>query len=399
VGIRIALFTEKFAPDRGGIACGSERIASLLAKNGHDVTVILPSGRLHPGDREETQQGGYRLISFGMSAASGETLSDWHDVAVAAQKKHHIDLFHALHASYAAWAAVYGARWIGIPSVVTTRGADLDTAIGDPKRLAPVTWAFQMADAVTASTPELGRKVHTLVGERAVYLAPPSANPEIFRRVTDGPDVRRKLGFDGARVIGFSGEAKKRKGLVTLLKAFHRLAQEDASYRLLMVGSVKREDAHLVAGFRKAHPELAKSVRLLPWKGPADLARLYNCMDVLAIPAVRTAGTTAVIEGMACELPVVVTDVCGLHETVKHETTGMVVPPRDDAALAEALRRLFREGEFRQKLGVTARAWALGEATPEKEEAALNHAYRRALGQGKTGDTVRFEPIPGQRKR
>ena len=93
----------------------------------------------------------------------------------------------------------------------------------------------------------------------------------------------------------------------------------------------------------------------------------------------------------------VVSDVPGLRGLVRNNSTGVVVPPRDDAALADAIRKVVGDAELRKKLTTSGRAWALAEAAPEKEREALEHAYGRAMGKGESGKTVRFQVIPGQR--
>ncbi|MEK7466343.1 MAG: glycosyltransferase family 4 protein [Planctomycetota bacterium] len=397
MGLRIGILTEKYAPDAGGLAVSSERLASMLGRAGHEVFVMTPSPKLPAGDAAHETRDRVTVTRFGVHKSQGETLLEWNDLAVATRKKQGLDIFHALSASWSSWAAVHAARWCGIPAVVSTRGADLDSSITDPARTSIVLWALEKAEAVTAPSVEIGKKVHTLAGDRAVYLQPPSVDAGIFRRLQDAAEVKAKLGLAGSKVIGFAGEAKKRKGLVTLLKTLGRLLEEDKSWKLLLAGALKRDDAHLVAGWQKAHPSTSKAVGLIPWKTAGELARVMNAMDVLALPAWRTAGPASVVEAMACETPVVVSDVPGLRGIVRNNQTGIVVPQRDDVALADAIRKIVTDGEHRQKLTTAGRAWALSEASPEKEREALEHAYGRAMGKGDQGKTVRFQVIPGQR--
>ncbi len=397
MGLRIGILTEKYAPDAGGLAVSSERLVTMLGRAGHEVFVMTPSTKLPAGDTAHETKDKVTVTRFGVHRSQGETLLEWNDLAVASKKKHGLDLFHALSASWSSWAAVHAARWCGLPAVVSTRGADMDSSITDPARSAIVLWALEKAEAVTAPSVEIGKKVHTLAGDRAVYLCPPSVDSGIFRRMQDAHEIKGKLGLGESKVIGFAGEAKKRKGLVTLLKALSRLLEDDKSWKLLLAGGLKREDAHLVAGWQKAHPAQSKAVGMMPWKSAGDLARIMNAMDVFALPAVRTAGATAVIEAMACETPVVVSDVPGLRGTVRANSTGLVVPQRDDVALADAIKRLVVDTELAKKLTTAGRAWALAEAAPAKEREALEHAYGRAMGKGESGKTVRFQVIPGQR--
>ena len=113
--------------------------------------------------------------------------------------------------------------------------------------------------------------------------------------------------------------------------------------------------------------------------------------------SVRTAGPGPALEAMACEVPVVSTDVPGAGEVIRPESTGFLFAPKDDAALAANIQRLFRDDALRRQVGLAGRSWVLGEASPEKEREALLHAYDRALGRGDKGRTIKFEVVPGQR--
>jgi len=79
---------------------------------------------------------------------------------------------------------------------------------------------------------------------------------------------------------------------------------------------------------------------------------------VLAFPSVREGFGLTVIEANACGTPVVATDVPGLRDTVKHYETGVLVPPRDVNALAEAIISVLRDEELRRRLSRNAIEWS-----------------------------------------
>jgi glycosyltransferase involved in cell wall biosynthesis len=394
MAMRIGIFTEKFPPEPGGLARHSWRLASNLARQAGEVFVVAPTPELAAGEQTVTVRDRLTTILFGVQQRSSDTLQDWQEVAVAAKKRYGIELFHALHCSYAAYVAVLSARACGVPAVVSTRGADLDSALVDYRRMPLVWWALNSADAICTPSNEMGRRIQGLIGERTLYLVPPAVDTEVFRREPDQAGMRRDQGLENARVIGFIGEAKKKKGLVPLLKAFRGIAEADPGLRLLLVGAVKREDAGLIDTYLKANPAIAKSVLMVKWLDDAALARQINMMDVLVAPSLRTTGPGPALEGMACEVPVVVTDVPGARDFVREGETGLIIQPRDENALASALTRLLGSEEFRRQIGANARAAVLAGHSVEKEREALFHAYDRALGRGEAGKTIRFQKIP-----
>ncbi|MER3403169.1 MAG: hypothetical protein C4337_07730 [Armatimonadota bacterium] len=90
----------------------------------------------------------------------------------------------------------------------------------------------------------------------------------------------------------------------------------------------------------------------------STVEELYACTDVLVAPA-RDAGLgLSVMEAMACGLPVIVSAIPQLQQLVAHEQTGLVVPPENPKALAEAIVRLLQERSLAQRLAQNARATA-----------------------------------------
>jgi glycosyltransferase involved in cell wall biosynthesis len=69
----------------------------------------------------------------------------------------------------------------------------------------------------------------------------------------------------------------------------------------------------------------------------------------------------ALMEAMACELPVVASDISGIPELVEHGRTGLLVPPRAAAAIADALERLAADPALRVRMGRHGRAKVLRE--------------------------------------
>ncbi|HEU0052784.1 MAG TPA: glycosyltransferase, partial [Longimicrobium sp.] len=135
-------------------------------------------------------------------------------------------------------------------------------------------------------------------------------------------------------------------------------------------------DAHLlVAGggpLRNSLSQLAEragvSGRVTFLGSVPDLRPYYHAADVFALPAVARSEAFGLVqlEAMACGLPVVNTAVdSGVPFVSPHGVTGLTVPPRDPAALADALDRLLDDAALRRFLGEAGRARATGELGAE----------------------------------
>jgi glycosyltransferase involved in cell wall biosynthesis len=89
-----------------------------------------------------------------------------------------------------------------------------------------------------------------------------------------------------------------------------------------------------------------------------DVPELLHAMDVFVMPSLEEAFGIAVVEAMACGLPVVATNVGGLPEVVADKNTGLLVPPRDAGALASAVVKLANDESLRRAFGERGRARA-----------------------------------------
>jgi phosphatidyl-myo-inositol alpha-mannosyltransferase len=143
----------------------------------------------------------------------------------------------------------------------------------------------------------------------------------------------------GGRIV-FVGRPEPRKGLPVLLRAFERLPE---GATLDLVG-VRPDEVAPREGVR-AHGRVSDDER----------ARLLAEADVLCAPSLGGESFGLVlVEGMAAGLPVVATRIPG-YAAVLPEAAGRLVPPGDEAALAEALGELLGDGELRSRLGEVGR--------------------------------------------
>lgn len=98
------------------------------------------------------------------------------------------------------------------------------------------------------------------------------------------------------------------------------------------------------------------------WLGHVeDMPALLRDVHVVVLPSYREGLPKGLVEAGACARPLVTTNVPGCREVVTHEVDGLLVPPRDADALAQAIARLHDDPALRNRLGQAARAKALRE--------------------------------------
>ncbi len=187
--------------------------------------------------------------------------------------------------------------------------------------------------------------------------------------------LRRELGFSDRDVVfTYIGRLVPIKDVRTLLDAFRLLAARLPDARLVVAGDgeLREELEH-----SDASAALGRRVRFVGWR--KDLDTVYAGTDVGVLSSLSEGTPVALIEAMAAGRPVVATAVGGVEDVVTHGAHGLIVPPRDPAALAAAMERLARDHEERLRMGAQARRDVAARFAPCRLAADVNRVYREAL--------------------
>jgi glycosyltransferase involved in cell wall biosynthesis len=188
-------------------------------------------------------------------------------------------------------------------------------------------------------------------------------------------DARRGLGLAAdAIVFGCVARMTPVKRHVDLLDAFANVHRALPETRLLLVG-----DGPLLAELqaRIAALGIGDAVQLLSFRDDVD--NLLPALDVLVLPSSSEGMSNAILEAMACALPVVATAVGGNLHLVQHETTGVLVPPHDPISLATALQTLAASPLVRRRMGLAARTRIEREFSLDSMVQGFDQLYRRLL--------------------
>jgi glycosyltransferase involved in cell wall biosynthesis len=198
-----------------------------------------------------------------------------------------------------------------------------------------------------------------------------------FAAEAEGRDIREELGLGDAFVVGCVGRLDAGKGLAHLLAAAGRLQPEIADLRVLIVGAHPDPANRQAILLEARRLELEDRVVLTGQRG--DVAACMAAMDVLAHPSLSEALGQVLIEAMAVGLPVVASDVGGIPEVVRAGQTGLLVPPGDPVALADAIMTLYRDPALRGRYAAEGRSVARRRFSAERMVAEHLDCYRRWL--------------------
>ena len=246
----------------------------------------------------------------------------------------------------------------------------VDTSPGD--RIKTELGIVREVDRLIAQCPaertELIEDYHA--DSRKVVIIPSAVNTKIFRPVAQA-EARRRIGVaQEGKVIVYIGRMLPRKDIRNIVRALALLKRENkgegegamnCAPTLLVVGG------ETVEPDPEATPEIGELQRLASQLGVAEQVRFigkrqanelryyYGASDVMVTtPWYEPFGLTP-LEAMACGRPVIGSAVGGLPFTIKDGKTGLLVPPRDPAALAHALQYLLSQPERCIEMGKAAR--------------------------------------------
>jgi phosphatidylinositol alpha-1,6-mannosyltransferase len=377
IKMKIAILSEKYPPDPGGLAVSTQRLASLLQREGNQVEVFAPQQSLQSGCTYSVQDGGVIVNRFAAQRRVEDTLADWFDLVIDRHGQQSFDLLHGFYLVQAGFVATYAGNYLNLPSVVSARGNDLDRSIFHPGKAAHILYALQYSSAITANAWQLVRKAQALAPGKTVAHIPNGVDSAIFCPGERDENLISHLELDHRLVIGFSGEARAKKGLATQLLAFEQVAAQ-REVALLLVGGVRKgEDQDLLNIFCKQKPSL--NIKVLPFVPLEQMPAYYRLMDVFWMPSLRDGMPNALLEAMACERPVVGTPVGGIRDLLNQPEIGRLVAAGDVSALAELTVRLLDNPKERISMGRAARDWVCQNYSPETELCANLQIYQQAL--------------------
>jgi glycosyltransferase involved in cell wall biosynthesis len=282
-------------------------------------------------------------------------------------RRHHqqFDVVHLHGFSQKSVLIVVLSLLLGKKIVLTIHTADHDEASGAKRRGWLAYWAYRQADLYIAISSRIAHNYLAAgLPKTKLRLAPNGLDVSRFHPASgaERDAARAQLGGLSPDLywILFVGFFSREKAPDVLFDAWLRMQAAAPPSGLLFVGASDSEyqevDKSLAAAIaaRAEQSGLASRVR---FTGPiGDVEHAYHAADIFVMPSTREAFGMVLVEAMASALPVVASEIKGVtDEIVTHGHTGILVPPGDPAALAEAMRRMLLDSGGRAAMGRRAR--------------------------------------------
>ena len=172
---------------------------------------------------------------------------------------------------------------------------------------------------------------------------------EQFYSASDKPGLRRELGLpsDG-KLVGTVARLSSQKGISHFIKAISQITEKQVHYIITGDGP-QREELLLLTR------QLNLQEKIIFTGARNDIPKLLAALDIFVMPSITEGLSIAILEAMASFLPVAASRVGGIPEIVQDGVTGILVPSRDEKALAQAISELLTNEEKTRSMGITAR--------------------------------------------
>ena len=346
--LKIALISPYDHSFLGGVTDHINSLAGEFKSAGHTVRVIAPcSAPQRITDDDFIPMGRPVPIPSGGSIAR-VSLSVWLRPRIKALlQKEAFDVIH-LHEPMAGFVTLNtlsvakSLNSVNIGTFHTNRGTKLYKFGGT--RLA-MRYFRRLHGRIAVSQPAYQFISRHLPGQYEII--PNGIQVDDFANATPFPHL-----VDGMINLLFVGRLEKRKGLKYLLSAYSRLKWDWPNLRLLVVGPGKPDDD----SYRIMSERNLKDVVFVGRASDQDKARYYKSADIYCSPATgRESFGIVLLESMAAGKPVVASDIEGYSSVVTHGQEGLLVEPKQDEALADAIATLLKDPALRARLGTNGR--------------------------------------------
>jgi glycosyltransferase involved in cell wall biosynthesis len=364
------------------------RLPTALASKdaGADVIAMAPWRKF----RRAAEAGGLRTIPWTMSRRS---LNPFREIGtfvevIKAYRRERPDLVHHL----ALKAIIYGGAAAricgGIPTVNTVAGLGRVFTVSNKRMLVlrrAVCWVLKtiFGGAECRVTFENEEDLEFLVQEGIVrrevtkFVPGVGLETERFVPVPEPP---------GVPIVMLPSRMLWEKGISLFVEAAGLLRKQGVKARFVLVGAPDLENRGYIPEYQlKAW---ADNGDVEWWGSNGDMPATLSQAHVVCLPTYYREGLPRVLmEASACARAIVTTDMPGCRHVVRHEENGLLVPPRDAASLAAAIKTLVENPELRKRMGAAGRERAVSEYSEKTVEAQFFAVYR-SLFQGK------WPPVP-----
>jgi len=354
--LKICILCQDFPPLTGGIAAHVYELSKALVRQGNEVHAIVPK---YPYDmkNEEIVDGIYvhRVFQIRKRLLSGNLYIPFGILKLKSIiKKYDIDIIH-YHSSYPESIITKFVK--NIPIVFTVHDSGFLKMAENKKHEKRLRFRISHPDIIIGPSIELAN-VPTKFGvsaKKTIFISN-GVDPIKFNPNIDSNEIRKKYNLsDKDLVVLCPRRLDPKNGVKYLIEATPLISKRIEKAKFLIVGE---------GGFKKERLMLENRVKVL---GLSDkviftgdipnplMPKYYTASDIVVLPSLMEATSISGLEAMSSGKPLVGTSVGGIPQIIEDGITGIIVPPKNPNALANAIIHLLIDDNIRIKMGINAR--------------------------------------------
>ncbi|MFI5858629.1 glycosyltransferase family 4 protein [Streptomyces parvulus] len=361
--MRVVIVTESFPPDVNGVAHCALQTARHLVDRGHSCVVVAPATAAGDGADSSAPCPVVKVPSLPLPGYPQVRVALPSRRVAAAIAEHRADVVHLASPFVLGVRGMAAAARLGVPAVAvyqTDLGGYARTYVGAGEAAAwrRIRSVHAAADLTLAPSTAALRDLRAH-GVPRVSLWPRGVDTVRFRPDLRDGELRRRLAPNGELIVGYVGRLAPEKQVELLAGA---CALEGV--RVVVVG-----DGPSRPGLEQALPGAV----FLGRRTGGELARIFASLDVFVHTGPFETFCQTVQEAMAAGVPVVAPAAGGPLDLVDHGRTGLLVPPRDAAAVRDAVWSLAADPVLRAAQGAAGRAKVEGRTWAAVGDRLIGH--------------------------
>jgi len=350
--LRACFISPEYPPRMfGGLGSHVEQLSEALGRH-IDLDIVLPS---HGPGYQDPPHSHIRLIPVTCSDPSYLLADSWLDFALEAADK--VD---SMIMGGASFDVIHCHDWVTVLAGVRCRWRHniplvfhMHLPIPSPLETAIENLGLSCADMVTVNSDSMRVQLLHRSRELDFELAP-------VKVINNGVDLtifhpREDWPADDGYIL-FAGHLEQHKGPEYLLRAFYYVQLEFPDIRLRILGDGDHwSHLHKLRVSLEIPERKVEFVRTAQWLTRQEMAHHFQGARLVVIPSLYEAFGMVAIEALACQRPVVASNIGGLAQIVKHHVNGFLAEPRDELDLAQWIMMLLADSGLRHRMGVEGR--------------------------------------------
>lgn len=339
--MNILLFCDKYLPEIGGVELFIHQLSRNLIKSGHTVVIVANRSRPDSPKHEIMDSIHIYRFNFALPMSIISLPSTLHALYLII-REHQIGIINLHFISSNGLFAVLTSKHTGVPLVTSLHGNDVQhfphNSIVQKHILIS---ALKHSKIVTANSKALLNQARKFYCDfKGVVIPSPIENE----------DYTEPSNFNSNKKYIFSmGRFEHKKGFDILIKAFLFMANEDVELWIAGRGSEFERCKNLIWSFN-----LGEKVKLLGYQERAEIVKLYRECLFFVLPARKAPCDRVMLEAMVAGKAIIGTNVDGVPEMIKRDI-GIVVPPENPKALANAMITLLHDDDLKKKFEMNGR--------------------------------------------